>query len=154
LSLWRLREELVHLNTDLRARFDSFEEVEEHLIYDNLYSRGMFREYYIYKATQDGQEYPVSQKLEELESLFFQQIEQANPYDLRAVIKELGREWIRNRWKISAIGAFSSLRSMPMCLISLIRTIHQRRKGGQRRLQRLVDNSSVWLPMSRRPASN
>jgi Tubulin like len=152
LELWRLREELARVHTDLRARFDSFEQVEEHLIYENMYQRGMFRNYYTYKPTQDGMAYPVEQKLDELESLFFQQIEKTNPYDLRDLLKDPGREWVLEQMEDFGYKRFQQL-EVNADVLELFKQTYQKPEERRQRLQRFVNNGSVWLPMSTK-ASN
>lgn len=152
LELWKLREELQHINTDLHGRFDAFEQVEEHLIYENLYRRGMFRDYYTYKPTKDSLEYPVAQKLDELESLFFEQVGKVNPYDLRELIKDPGREWVLEQMEDFGYRRFQQL-EVNANVLDLFKQTYKNLDERRQRLQRFVNNGSVWLPMSTK-ASN
>ncbi|HEX8140669.1 MAG TPA: tubulin-like doman-containing protein [Pyrinomonadaceae bacterium] len=145
LELWLLREELTGVNTDLRARFESFEKVEEHLIYENLYRRGMFRDYYMIK--QQDVQYPVGQKVPELESLFFQQIGKDNPYDLREMIKTQGRRTFLGRLEDFCYRQFQELEINANAMEVFVKT-YEDADERRRRLQRFVKNGSVWLQMS------
>lgn len=145
LELWLLREELAGVNADLRSRFESFEKVEEHLIYENLYQRGMFRDYYLIKR-EDG-EFPVAQKLTELEALFLQQINKDNPYDLRELIKAQGRRTFLGRLDDFCYRQFQQLEVNANALKLFVDT-YEDASERRRRLQRFVKNGSVWLQMS------
>jgi hypothetical protein len=147
LELWALREDLIGINTELHARFESFEKVQEHLIYENLYQSGMFREYYRIKETEDGLEYPVAQKLLDLESLFFKQINSVNPHDLHNLFKEQGREWVLEQMESFGYKRFLQLEVKANAL-DLFLEKYQNPDDRRRRLERLVNNGSVWLPMS------
>jgi hypothetical protein len=147
LELWKLREEFENLHVDLQARFDSFEQVEEHLIYENLYEKGMFRTYYRYKPTADSVEYPVEQKLDELESLFLNQVEKTNPYDLRDLLKDPGREWVLEQIEDFGYKRFQQL-DVNADVLELFKKAYKSPEERRQRLQRFVNNGSVWLPMS------
>lgn len=145
LELWLLREEMSVIKTELQARFESFEKVEEHLLYENLYRQGMFRDYY--RIKQQEVEYPVGQKLDELESLFFRQLGRVNPYDLRELLKEQGREPVLDRLEEFCYKQFQQLQ-VNANVLDLFLESYQSPEDRRRRLQRLVNNGSVWLPMS------
>lgn len=145
LELWLLREELGGVNTDVRARFESFEKVEQHLIYENLYQRGMFRDYYMIQ--QNELKYPVSQKLLELESLFFQQLGKDNAYDLRDMIKTQGRKTFLGKMDDFCYRQFQQL-EVDADVLELFRKTYNDPTERRRRLQRFVKNGSVWLQMS------
>ncbi|HVG35964.1 MAG TPA: tubulin-like doman-containing protein [Pyrinomonadaceae bacterium] len=145
LELWLLREELSGVNSDVRARFESFEKVEEHLIYENLYQRGMFRDYY--KIKQQDVAYPVGQKLPELESLLFQQLGKDNPHDLREMIKTQGRRTFLGKLDDFCHRQFQQLEINANALEIFVNTYEDMAER-RRRLQRFVKNGSVWLQMS------
>jgi tubulin-like protein len=145
LELWNLREELGSVNADLRSRFESFEKVEQHLIYENLYESGMFRDHYMIQ--QNDMKYPVSQKLLELESLFFQQLGKDNPYDLRDMIKAQGRKTFLSKMDDFCYRQFQQL-EIDADVLKLFRKTYNDPTERRRRLQRFVKNGSVWLQMS------
>jgi hypothetical protein len=145
LELWLLREELGGVNTDVRSRFEAFEKVEQSLIYENLYQRGMFRDYYMIQ--QNETKYPVSQKLLELESLFFQQLGKDNAYDLREMIKTQGRKTFLGRMEDFCYRQFQQL-EVDADVLKLFRDAYNDPTERRRRLQRFVKNGSVWLQMS------
>lgn len=145
LELWLLREELSGVNTVVRSRFESFEKVEQHLIYENLYESGMFRDHY--KIQQNDIKYPVSQKLLELESLFFQQLGKDGTYDLRDMIKAQGRKTFINKMDDFCYRQFQQL-EVDADVLKLFRKAYDDPTERRRRLQRFIKNGSVWLQMS------
>ncbi len=145
LELWLLREELAAINAEMLSRFESFEKVEEHLLYENLYRRGMFRDYY--RVKQNDVEYPVGQKLEEMEGLFFQQVGRVNPYDLRDMLRDQGREPLLDSLENFCYRQFQQLEVKVNALDLFTETFTDKAER-QRRLQRFVNNGSVWLPIS------
>jgi hypothetical protein len=145
LELWLLREELSAINAEMLSRFESFEKVEEHLLYENLYRRGMFRNYY--RIKQQEVEYPVGQKLEEMEGLFFQQIARVNPFDLRELLREQGREPLLDSLEDFCYRQFQQL-DVKVNALDLFLETHSDKAERRRRLQRFVDNGSVWLQIS------
>ena len=151
LELWLLREELININTELRSRFESFEKVQEHLIYENLYRRGMFRNYYMIKENE--MLYPVAEKLTEQESLFFQQLGKDNPYDFRELIKTQGRRAVLGRLEDFCYRRFQQL-DVNVNALDLFLETYEDAADRRRRLQRFVKNGSVWLQMSTKASSS
>ena len=146
LDLWTLRDELTSLHGQLKDRFDAFEKVEEHLIYENLYEKGMFRDYYQIQRPEGA--YPVRLKLEELESLAFQRLQISNPYDVRPLIKEKGRERVLGELEDFCYKQFHELEVKADALEIFTRT-YQDENERQRRIDRLVQNGSVRLQKSK-----
>jgi hypothetical protein len=146
LELWSLRDELTNVHAQLKDRFDSFERVEEHLIYENLYEKGMFRDYYQIQRPEGF--YPVKLKLDELESWLFQRLQIANPHDLRQLIKERGRERVLTDIEEFCYGQFHEL-EVNVDALEIFARIYQDAAERSRRVDRLVKNGLVRLQKSK-----
>jgi Tubulin like len=152
LELWLLREQLSAAQKEMRARFESFERVEQHLIYENLYQQDMFREYYRIEQPQ-GVQHPVASKLKELESLFLQQVNKDNPYDLRELINRQGPRTFLGKLDDFCHKQFQQLEVDANALEKFIK-LYKDESERRRRLQRFVKNGSVWLQMSTKAAND
>ncbi|HJQ25677.1 MAG TPA: tubulin-like doman-containing protein [Blastocatellia bacterium] len=146
LELWLLKEQMSELYAELEDRFKSFDEVQEHLIYENLYEKELFRKHYQI-IDQIGAVYPVSAKIDEMEGLLFQQLGIVNPYDLRARIEDRGPERVRQQIEDFCYTRFHKLEVNADALESFRRK-YQNKEERERRLERFVTNGSVRLRKS------
>jgi len=145
LELWSLKESLGKMRAELAERFRSFEDVSEHLIYENLYEEGLFRSYY--KIEESGVLYPVSTRLEQQEGLLLQQLDIANPYDLRSVISKRGPETTRKAIEEFCYSRFQEL-EVNVDALQKFRDKYHSESDRRQRLVRLVNNASVRLQKS------
>lgn len=146
LELWTLRDELTALYHRFAERLAAFETVEEHLIYENLYKEGMFREYY--KIQRPEGQYPVPAKLEEMEGLLFKRLGCVNPHDFRAMIRERGVETVLTDIEEFCYTQFREL-EVNADALEIFMKQYTSPDARTTRLQRLVKNGSVWLSKSR-----
>lgn len=145
LELWSLRDELSSLHAQLKNRFDAFEVVKEDLIFENLYKQGMFRTYY--RIQRPEGEYPVESKIDEMESLLYQRLGIRNPHDFRATIKSRGAQRVLSDVEDFCYTQFQEL-EVSADALEIFDATYQDPAERARRLQRLVNNGSVWVQMS------
>jgi len=146
LELWSLRDDLAELHAQLKTRLEAFEKVEEQMINENLYQAGMFHNYY--KIQRPEGLYPVDTKLDELENLLLQNLQTSTPYNLRDLIRERGRERVLNMIEDFCYRQFQEL-EVSVDALEIFEQRYQSRELREQRLQRFVNNGSVWLPKSR-----
>lgn len=145
LELWSLRDELTSLHAQLKGRFDAFEVVKEDLLFENLYKEGMFRTYY--RIQRPEGEYPVDTKLDEMESLLFQKLGIRNPQDFRATIKSSGSHTVLSDIEDFCYTQFQEL-EVSADALEIFTATYQNPAERSRRLQRFINNGSVWVQMS------
>jgi hypothetical protein len=146
LELWLLKESLSKMRSELDERFRSFEEVSEHLIYENLYEKGLFRSYYLIE--ENGLLYPVSTRLEQQEGLLLERLGIANPYDLKALIARRGPETTRREIEDFCYSRFKEL-EVNVDVLQKFRDKYQSDDQRNQQLARLVANASVRLQKSK-----
>ncbi|HVG19052.1 MAG TPA: tubulin-like doman-containing protein [Blastocatellia bacterium] len=146
LELWSLRDDLTALYSQLKDRFESFEAVKQDLIFENLYKQGMFRDFY--RIQRPEGEYPVPTKLDELESLLFQRLAIVNPHDLRGSIKDRGAERVLYDIENFCYTQFQEL-EVSADVLESFKLAYPTQEERTRRLQRLVNNGSVWVQKSK-----
>ncbi|HKP76462.1 MAG TPA: tubulin-like doman-containing protein [Longimicrobiaceae bacterium] len=80
--IYSLREQLADLRGELAHRLDAFDRAEDHLVFTNLYQRGMFNRFYEL-VRPDGSTEPINPRaLRELELQLRDHLEVLSPFDL------------------------------------------------------------------------
>ncbi|HJQ70918.1 MAG TPA: tubulin-like doman-containing protein [Blastocatellia bacterium] len=146
LELWMLKEQLGELRLELDSRFKSYDQVQEHLIYENLYEKESFRKHYQITEANEVTA-PVSSKLDELESLLFQNVGVVNPYDFLRRIEDLGPERVRERIEEFCYSKFYKLEVKADAMEAFVKK-YTKREERRKRLERFVTNGSVRLRKS------
>jgi hypothetical protein len=141
-DLWFLRNELTGIYSQFKERFESFEKAEPHLIYENLYRAGMFRDYYYIRMAE--LDYPIEAKLETLETQLVEMLRSKQSPGLFALLEQGGRERALDIIETFCIGRFQEL-SANVNALDQFRALYPDPEERKTRLQRFVDTGSVWL---------
>jgi hypothetical protein len=148
-----LREELVSVRDEIERKLAAFERVTEHLIFENLYQPGMFRNYYKLKPHASNAEWQNvdlrknEDQLRDEELRFRQSVRITTLYDLLERFQEEGGPNVERYFTAYAESRFQGLDINADAL----KLFYEKYEGSNKvdeRITRFVLNASPWLSPS------
>ena len=145
-EIWNLTEALRNMRNDFQGKITAFERSGEHLIFENLYTPGMFKEYYKFQRA-DGVKVPVD--LGQMEQLYYAEIGIDGPYDLIAQAEQVGIANVHSLLEAFCLARFTHL-EIDVDAVHTFYARYPEASNRRRVLDRFVRNGTVWLQPSQR----
>ena len=152
-TLAKLREELSAVRDEIDRKLTAFERVKEHLIFENLYQPGMFRDFYKLRPHDSNAEWQSvdlqgnADQLRDEEMNFKRSIQIVHLYDLAERFQRTGGTNVEGDFTAYAESRFQGL-DVNADALNLFYDRYEKPGKLQERIRRFVQNGSPWLSPS------